>query len=195
MHAMRAGDGAGARPATPAAAAAARGALAARTSAAPPHCLACPPRCRSYEGLMMNDVPHNKGVLVLGNGLGGGIQKADRGDKCVEGGPALLLHGCLQLGMLEAGSMHGYASHQAWLQRKAAANYGTAARQQGGGGGSSGRAVCGWHVQRGTWQPHAQLIRMANRSHAPQLPCRSSASTVSNLCCSLPAAPAALHSC
>ena len=31
---------------------------------------------------MMNDVPHNKGVLVFGNGLGGGIQKADRGDRC-----------------------------------------------------------------------------------------------------------------
>lgn len=30
---------------------------------------------------MLNDVPHNKGVLVFGNGLGGGIQKADRGDR------------------------------------------------------------------------------------------------------------------
>eukprot|EP00887_Chlorella_sp_A99_P002543 scaffold6.g2543.t1 len=35
----------------------------------------------TYEGLMMNDVPHGKGVLVFGNGLGGGIQKADRADK------------------------------------------------------------------------------------------------------------------
>lgn len=41
---------------------------------------ACP-EPRSYEGLMLNDVPHNKGVLVFGNGLGGGIQKADRGDR------------------------------------------------------------------------------------------------------------------
>lgn len=31
---------------------------------------------------MLNDVPHNKGVLVLGNGLGGGLQRADRGDRC-----------------------------------------------------------------------------------------------------------------
>ncbi len=38
---------------------------------------------------MMNDVPHNKGVLILGNGLGGGIQKADRGDKCVHFGQRL----------------------------------------------------------------------------------------------------------
>lgn len=30
---------------------------------------------------MMNDVPHNKGTIVFGNGLGGGIQKADRADK------------------------------------------------------------------------------------------------------------------
>ena len=35
----------------------------------------------SYEGLMLNSIPHNKGVLVMGNGLGGGIQKADRGDR------------------------------------------------------------------------------------------------------------------
>ena len=31
---------------------------------------------------MMNDVPHGKGVLVFGNGLGGGIQKAGRADRC-----------------------------------------------------------------------------------------------------------------
>jgi hypothetical protein len=36
---------------------------------------------RSYEGLMLNNIPHNKGILVFGNGLGGGIQKADRGDR------------------------------------------------------------------------------------------------------------------
>ena len=32
---------------------------------------------------MLTDVPHNKGTLVFGNGLGGGIQRAARGDKCV----------------------------------------------------------------------------------------------------------------
>jgi hypothetical protein len=36
---------------------------------------------RSYEGLMMLDVPHNKGTIVFGNGFGGGIQRAERGDK------------------------------------------------------------------------------------------------------------------
>jgi len=30
---------------------------------------------------MLEDTPHGKGVLVFGNGLGGGIQKADRGDR------------------------------------------------------------------------------------------------------------------
>lgn len=39
------------------------------------------PNLRSYEGLMRNDVPHNKGVMVLGNGLGGGLQKGARGDR------------------------------------------------------------------------------------------------------------------
>lgn len=34
---------------------------------------------------MLNNVPHNKGVLVFGNGLGGGIQKANRGDRCGKG--------------------------------------------------------------------------------------------------------------
>lgn len=48
--------------------------------------LACP-AC-SYEGLMLNEVPHNKGVLVLGNGLGGGIQKAARGDRYEGAWPA-----------------------------------------------------------------------------------------------------------
>ena len=36
---------------------------------------------RSYEGLMREDAPHGKGVLVLGNGKGGGIQRAARGDR------------------------------------------------------------------------------------------------------------------
>lgn len=31
---------------------------------------------------MREDIPHGKGVLVFGNGLGGGIQQADRGDRC-----------------------------------------------------------------------------------------------------------------
>ncbi|KAK9803569.1 hypothetical protein WJX72_000735 [[Myrmecia] bisecta] len=35
----------------------------------------------TYEGLMKSNTPHGKGVLVFGNGLGGGIQHADRGDK------------------------------------------------------------------------------------------------------------------
>lgn len=30
---------------------------------------------------MVNDVPHGKGVLVFGNGTGGGIQKTDKADK------------------------------------------------------------------------------------------------------------------
>lgn len=48
---------------------------------------------RSYEGLMREEVPHGKGVLVFGNGTGGGIQRPDRGDKC--GPPPLCcaLHG------------------------------------------------------------------------------------------------------
>ena len=32
---------------------------------------------------MREDIPHGKGVLVFGNGLGGGIQRADRGDRQV----------------------------------------------------------------------------------------------------------------
>jgi len=35
----------------------------------------------SYEGLTREDAPHGKGVLVFGNGKGGGIQRAERGDK------------------------------------------------------------------------------------------------------------------
>ena len=30
---------------------------------------------------MLVDTPHNKGVLVFGNGLGGGRQRAARGDR------------------------------------------------------------------------------------------------------------------
>ena len=144
---------------------------------------------------MMNDVPHNKGVLVLGNGLGGGIQKADRGDKCVEGGPALLLRGCswacwrLAACMDPPAIRHGCTLRQLRLM---APQQGSRAEVAAAAGG---RLACGWHVQRGTWQPHAQLIRMTNPSHAPQLPCRSRASTVLVLCCWLLAAPAALHSC
>ena len=36
---------------------------------------------RRFEGLMREDAPHGKGVLVLGNGKGGGIQRAARGDR------------------------------------------------------------------------------------------------------------------
>ncbi|KAL4527425.1 hypothetical protein Ndes2437A_g02589 [Nannochloris sp. 'desiccata'] len=35
----------------------------------------------TYEGLMMLDVPHNKGTIVFGSGFGGGIQRSERGDK------------------------------------------------------------------------------------------------------------------
>lgn len=35
---------------------------------------------RRYEGLMVLDVPHVKGTIQFGNGLGGGIQDADAGD-------------------------------------------------------------------------------------------------------------------
>ena len=47
----------------------------------PAHPPTLPAPRRRYEGLMLNEIPHNKGVLVFGNGLGGGIQKADRGDR------------------------------------------------------------------------------------------------------------------
>lgn len=40
--------------------------------------------CR-YEGLTRESVPHGKGVLVLGNGTGGGIQDPLRGDRCAIG--------------------------------------------------------------------------------------------------------------
>jgi hypothetical protein len=36
---------------------------------------------RRYEGLTLEDIPHGKGVLVFGNGLGGGIQNAETGDR------------------------------------------------------------------------------------------------------------------
>ena len=34
-----------------------------------------------YEGLTREDAPHGKGVLVFGNGQGGGIQRPERGDR------------------------------------------------------------------------------------------------------------------
>lgn len=36
---------------------------------------------------MREDIPHGKGVLVFGNGLGGGIQRADRGDRSAPASP------------------------------------------------------------------------------------------------------------
>lgn len=36
---------------------------------------------RRYEGLTREDAPSAKGILVFGNGLGGGVQRAERGDK------------------------------------------------------------------------------------------------------------------
>ena len=41
------------------------------------------PLCYSYEGLTREDVPHGMGVMVFGNGTGGGFHFRDvrRGDK------------------------------------------------------------------------------------------------------------------
>lgn len=35
----------------------------------------------TFEGLTREEAPHVKGVMVLGNGLGGGLQSAEQGDK------------------------------------------------------------------------------------------------------------------
>ena len=42
--------------------------------------LLAPDACR-YEGLTREDAPQMKGVMVIGNGLGGGLQEAEKGDK------------------------------------------------------------------------------------------------------------------
>ena len=34
----------------------------------------------SYEGLCREDVPHGKGVMIMGNGSGGGFQTTSKGD-------------------------------------------------------------------------------------------------------------------
>ena len=38
-------------------------------------------QCCRYEGLTREDAPTLRGTLVLGHGLGGGLQQAQRGDK------------------------------------------------------------------------------------------------------------------
>lgn len=143
---MRAGDGAGGGPCCPTAAAATcADPVAAAPAAAPAISAALPDWaytsvCCSYEGLMMNDVPHNKGVLVFGNGLGGGIQKADRGDKC-----ALLwlpawpfvrhcLAGCLLACPIRRGSCSYDGRHVGAAAAAAASSSGGGSRMRGTGG-------------------------------------------------------------
>ena len=36
--------------------------------------------CR-FEGTTRTETPHGKGVMIMGSGLGGGIQAAEKGDK------------------------------------------------------------------------------------------------------------------
>lgn len=71
----------------------------------------------SYEGLMLEDIPHNKGTLVFGNGLGGGIQSATKGDKYEGEFDSGFAHGLAQYtgkkgrvyrGEYTAGLRHGY---------------------------------------------------------------------------------------
>ena len=38
--------------------------------------------CR-FEGLTREGIPHGKGVMVIGNGTGGGLKKPSRGDRHV----------------------------------------------------------------------------------------------------------------
>ena len=38
--------------------------------------------CR-FEGLTREGIPHGKGVMVIGNGAGGGFKRASRGDRQV----------------------------------------------------------------------------------------------------------------
>ena len=48
--------------------------------------------CR-FEGLTREGIPHGKGVLVMGNGTGGGFNQTSRGDRYV-------LSCALQFGLL-----------------------------------------------------------------------------------------------
>ena len=50
-------------------------------------CLSQQPQLRvlcRFEGLTREGVPHGKGVLVMGNGTGGGFSGASRGDRYVD---------------------------------------------------------------------------------------------------------------
>ena len=70
---------------------------------------------------MREDVPHGKGVMVFGNGTGGGFQRAKRGDKwgtpsLPASGPfTLCLHSLIAACMMAGtrGSLHT-ASRMAW---------------------------------------------------------------------------------
>lgn len=55
---------------------------------------------------MLNDIPHNKGVLVFGNGLGGGIQNAKRADRYEGEFDSGFAHGMGQYTSTSSGKMY-----------------------------------------------------------------------------------------
>jgi hypothetical protein len=78
----------------------------------------------SYEGLMLNNIPHNKGVLILGNGLGGGIQKAESGDRYE--------------GEFDSGFAHGMGQYTAASGKVYRGEFTSGMRHGCGGGGGHG---------------------------------------------------------